>query len=78
MFLIIVIKCTHFMLQFTEYEDWKLEEQFVVLALQPALDFDSYKKHALNGKINNSSDIFEMFDTISYNKGLYSMHRIKV
>nr|AVD96937.1 putative APN-1 [Nilaparvata lugens] len=52
-----------------EYPEWKLDEQFVVNALQVALDFDSKPVHPMTSEITHHKNISAMFDTISYSKG---------
>ncbi|RZF47936.1 hypothetical protein LSTR_LSTR008740 [Laodelphax striatellus] len=52
-----------------EYPEWKLDEQFVVNALQAALDYDSKPSHPMTSGITHHKNISDMFDMISYSKG---------
>jgi len=51
-------------------KDWKVLEQFVAHTLQTALSSDSMvNTHPISVPVNNPSQITEIFDSISYDKG---------
>lgn len=51
------------------YTDWRLDEQFVLMALQPSLEYDSSPQQAMTSEINSLSDINGKFDLVTYSKG---------
>jgi len=49
---------------------WEMQDKFIVYELQPALALDCLKStHSLSTKVENPSQISELFDSISYSKG---------
>jgi aminopeptidase N len=53
-------------------DKWRLEEQFVVRALQNALAADSLlTSHPMTQSVDSPNSIRSIFDTISYDKGNY-------
>ena len=52
------------------YDDWDLEEQFVVENLEQSMQLDSTDStHAMTTIINTKGESQAIFDNISYNKG---------
>jgi aminopeptidase N len=52
--------------------DWRLKEQFVVRDLQSALTADALStSHPITQSVDSPNSIRSIFDTISYEKGIY-------
>ena len=52
------------------YNDWELEEQFVIENLQQSMQLDSTDStHPMTTVVNTKAESSSIFDDISYNKG---------
>lgn len=60
------------MVSFQVKPSWKILDQFVVQELQNVLSLDALKSsHPISIKVNNPTEINDIFDRISYAKGCY-------
>ena len=52
------------------HPDWEMEAQFLSLDLHPVMDLDAQlNSHPIVQEVNDTNQITELFDKISYSKG---------